>query len=304
MATARCSSAPTRWPWRRSPAASPISKTATGRSSTSREVHDLRRATNARSKRRVHEHRAVRRPDRQGQFPPFHAEGDLRAAGGDRRHAARADRPVHAAPCTCPNCPSRSATSAKVDDHRLRHRVLCRAGREILVRAHRPHAGRGRHRLGVPLPRAATCRKAARRSSISQSGETADTLAALRYCRAAAAEDHRHRQPAGKLDRARGRHRAADPRRAGDRRRLDQGVHHAARGAGGADRGAGAGPRHDRRGGEAALAAPARRDPVARRRGAEPRRAHPGDRRRDRARPATCSISAAAPPIRWRSKAR
>ena len=33
--------------------------------------------------------RAVGRADRQGQSPPFHEEGDLRAAGGDRRHAAR-----------------------------------------------------------------------------------------------------------------------------------------------------------------------------------------------------------------------
>ncbi len=64
----------------------------------------------------------------------------------------------------------------------------------------------------------------------------------------AAAEDHRRRQPAGKLDRARGRYRAADPRGAGDRRRLDQGVHHPAGGARGADRGAGQGARHDRRG--------------------------------------------------------
>ena len=64
---------------------------------------------------------------------------------------------------------------------------------------------------------------------ISQSGETADTLAALRYAARAGPEDHRHRQPAGKLDRARGRCRAADPGRPRDRRRLDQGVHHPAR---------------------------------------------------------------------------
>ena len=35
----------------------------------------------------------LRRADRQGQLPPFHAEGDFRAAGGDRRHAERADQP-------------------------------------------------------------------------------------------------------------------------------------------------------------------------------------------------------------------
>ena len=37
----------------------------------------------------------------------------------------------------------------------LRHRVLCRAGGEILVRALRQAAGRNRYRLGIPLPRRA-----------------------------------------------------------------------------------------------------------------------------------------------------
>ena len=40
-------------------------------------------------------------------------------------------------------------------DHRLRHRLLCRARRQILVRALRPPAGRHRYRLRVPLSRAA-----------------------------------------------------------------------------------------------------------------------------------------------------
>ncbi len=64
--------------------------------------------------------------------------------------------------------------------------------------------------------------------SVSQSGETADTLAALRY-----AKEQGQKiiaiVNAGELDRPRGRRRAADLGRPRDRRRLDQGLHHAAR---------------------------------------------------------------------------
>ena len=56
----------------------------------------------------------------------------------------------------------------------------------------------------------------------------------------------------------------------GDRRRLDQGLHHPARGAGGVYHRAGAGARHDRRRGRGGARRPARRDPVARQRGAAP----------------------------------
>ena len=40
-------------------------------------------------------------------------------------------------------------------DHRLRHGLLCRPRRQVLVRALRAPAGRHRYRLRVPLPRAA-----------------------------------------------------------------------------------------------------------------------------------------------------
>ena len=44
--------------------------------------------------------RRLRRADRLGQLPPFHAEGDLRAASDERRHAERANQPgdSHRAP--------------------------------------------------------------------------------------------------------------------------------------------------------------------------------------------------------------
>ena len=60
---------------------------------------------------------------------------------------------------------------------------------------------------------------------ISQSGETADTLASLRYCRKAGHADRRHRQCARIDHRARIRRDLADAGRPGDRRRLDQGLH-------------------------------------------------------------------------------
>jgi glucosamine--fructose-6-phosphate aminotransferase (isomerizing) len=105
---------------------------------------------------------------------------------------------------------------------------------------------------------------------ISQSGETADTLAALRYCRECGQKIIAVvNQPESSIARE------ADvvlPTLAGprDRRRLDQGLHHPARRAGGADRGAGAGARHDRRRDRGGARPSARRDPVARRRCAEP----------------------------------
>ena len=67
---------------------------------------------------------------------------------------------------------------------------------------------------------------------ISQSGETADTLAALRYAKIAGRAHARGGQRADLDDRARKRDRAADAGRSGNRRRLDQGVHLPADGAG------------------------------------------------------------------------
>ena len=247
---------------------------------------------------------AVRRADRQGQLPPLHAEGDLRAAGGDRRHAACADQPGDAQR-HLPELPFALGDIGKITIDRLRHRAITPAWsrkywleRIARIPVEVDIASEFRYRApAMPRDGAALF--------ISQSGETADTLAALRYCRDAGPEDHRDRQPAGKLDRARGRHRAADPGRAGDRRRLDQGVHDAARRARRVHGRDGAGARHDRRG-RARRRSPAQLAEI-------PSRASEvlhhderiqRDRRARSRRPATCSISAAAPPIRWRSKAR
>ena len=67
---------------------------------------------------------------------------------------------------------------------------------------------------------------------ISQSGETADTLAALRYAKGEGVHTLSRGQRADVDDRARKRDRAADAGRSRDRRRLDQGLHLPADGAG------------------------------------------------------------------------
>ncbi len=71
---------------------------------------------------------------------------------------------------------------------------------------------------------------------ISQSGETADTLAALRHARAEQQRIAVVVNVPTRLDGARSGPAASDPRGAGDRRRFDQGVHLPARGACGARR--------------------------------------------------------------------
>ena len=60
---------------------------------------------------------------------------------------------------------------------------------------------------------------------VSQSGETADTLASLRYAKSQGQHILCRRQCADFDDCARKRHRRADPGGAGDRRRLHQGLH-------------------------------------------------------------------------------
>ena len=107
-----------------------------------------------------------------------------------------------------------------------------RPRRQILVRALRPAAGRDRCRLGVPLPRgAARARRAgALHLAVGRDGRHAGG-AALRQG-AGPARSLVGRQRADLDHRARERRRGADLGRPGDRRRLDQGVHLPARGAG------------------------------------------------------------------------
>ncbi len=73
-----------------------------------------------------------------------------------------------------------------------------------------------------PMPEGGVC------IAVSQSGETVDTLAALRYAKAHRPDHPGGGQRAGKRHRPRIACRAADPGRPRDRRGLDQGLHHPA----------------------------------------------------------------------------
>ena len=139
---------------------------------------------------------------------------------------------------------------------------------------------------------------------VSQSGETADTLASLRYARAHKQHVLSDRQRADLEHRARKRHRDADARRTGDRRRLDQGVHLPAGGAGRAGDRRRPRARRARRKRREDAGARADRSAAAPDRGAGARAADRAAGARSRQMRATCSISAAAPAIRSRSKAR
>ena len=116
---------------------------------------------------------------------------------------------------------------------RVRNELLCRAGRQILGRAVRAGAGRYRCGVGVPIPRAGA--RARRAGAVHQpvGGDRRHARRASPRAQPGPA-DCRRGQRADQLDGARSRFAASDPCRAGDRRRLDQGLHLSARGACGA----------------------------------------------------------------------
>ena len=100
-------------------------------------------------------HARLEPPRRQGQPSPLHGEGDPRAARGRRPHARPLSRlrrrPLGAARGLAIDFASLDRLSITA----CGTAYLCRARRQILVRALRPAAGRHRYRLRVPLPRAA-----------------------------------------------------------------------------------------------------------------------------------------------------
>ena len=130
---------------------------------------------------------------------------------------------------------------------------------------------------------------------VSQSGETADTLATLRYAKEHEAARAVGRQRADLDHRARERRGDADAGRPRDRRRLDQGVHLPARGAAclaiAAGRARGVLSASD----EQQARARADRGAAPDGRGADARAADRDSWRAISPRRATCSISAAAP---------
>ncbi|KAJ8138275.1 hypothetical protein OY671_008512, partial [Metschnikowia pulcherrima] len=155
--------------------------------------------------------------DREGQLPPLHAEGDLRAA--DRRRPDVAQLPA-------PRGPDRRAAADRFrpvedqprDHRRSRHQLLRWHGGEISVRTLCAPARGHRCRFGIPLSRsgAGAGRPGAVHFAIWRDGRYAGCAAPSQGGRA----DHRRGgQRADEFDGARGGPAAADPRRSGDRRR-------------------------------------------------------------------------------------
>ena len=92
------SSPPTRWRWPASPTASSTSRRATSSTCSSASTGSARRSRRptlrAACRREVRTVQAHTGAAELGPVPPLHAEGDLRAAARDRRHARRACRRI------------------------------------------------------------------------------------------------------------------------------------------------------------------------------------------------------------------
>ena len=236
-ATARCMSAPMRLRWRRSPTRSAISKTATGWSSprSGAEIHDA--SGDGRAPRGA-EIASLGHADRQGQSSPFHGQGNSRAAGSRRPHARAITstwRPS-ASRCRC-SCRSISSTLERISIAACGTAYYAGMVASYWFERFAQSAGRGRYRLGIPLPRGAARARRSRdlRVAVGRDRRHAGVAA---LCARAQAARALGRQRADLDHRARKRHRDADAGRTGNRRRLDQGLHLPAGGAGGAgDRG-------------------------------------------------------------------
>ncbi len=93
----------------------------------------------------------AQRRGRAGAVPALHAEGDLRAAQGDRRHAGRRGRHQ-------PRAVRRRRVQGLQGgrpgaDPGLRHQLLLGQHRALLARGHRRHPDHGGDRERIPLPR-------------------------------------------------------------------------------------------------------------------------------------------------------
>ena len=163
-----------------------------------------------------------------GQLPPLHGQGDPRAAGGRRpyprplsRHGGDAAQALRLA--------GRSGELARMS--------IVGCGTAYMAGLVGKYWIERFARVPVEVDVASEYRyreapvdKGGLTIVVSQSGETADTLACLRYVKEKA-QDDRRRQCADVEHRAADRRLCADACRSRDRRRLDQGLHLPARGA-------------------------------------------------------------------------
>ena len=118
---------------------------------------------------------------RQGQLPPPHAEGDLRAAPRAGQHPGGKDRQAAGARARIRReCRRRFRPHPGGHHHRRGHQLLRGQYRPVLDRGACGHSLLGGDRQRIPLPPSPSSRPDSLFVSISQSGETADTLAALR----------------------------------------------------------------------------------------------------------------------------
>ena len=143
-----------------------------------------------------------------------------------------------------PEHPGGDAPRAAEGHHRrLRHVVARRPGRQVPDRGAGAGAGRSRLRLRVPLPQPDRREQRAgdRHHAVGRDGRHAGRAA---RGTAQGRQQHRHLQRRRQHGDARGRRHRLHARRPGDRRRVDQGVHLAARRAAAAGAVPGAGARH------------------------------------------------------------
>ena len=167
---------------------------------------------------------------REGRIQALHAQGDLRAALGGEGDRARTgvgrDRP--GLPAGDRNPGQGAARGGPCRDSRVRNVVAFRARRQVHDRVAGARPGRSRLRVGVSLSRPDRVEEHARdrHHPVGRDG---------RHARGAARgqeegrPEHRHLQRRRQHGHARDRRHGLHARRAGDRRRVDEGVHHAAR---------------------------------------------------------------------------
>ena len=167
------------------------------------------------------------RADRARRLRALHAQGDLRAARDAREHDARPPaRRGGDVEARRPEPDRRRAARVRQHrHHRLRHELALGADRRAHDRGADARSGRGRVRVRVPLSQPDRRTSGTLCIVISQSGETADTLAAMREAKRRGARTLGIVNVVGLDDRARGGRRHLHPRRSGNRRRVDQGVH-------------------------------------------------------------------------------
>ncbi|CAI8016144.1 Glutamine--fructose-6-phosphate aminotransferase [isomerizing] [Geodia barretti] len=190
----------------------------------------------------------------EGRLPALHAEGDLRAAVGGPRNV-RPGLPRRA------GHPDRTAPGRHPRGHPGLRYVLARRPRgQVPDRAARDGAGGGGLRFRVPVP-------GPHRDADDAHGGHHAVRRDRRYARRASRgprprrRDHRHLQRRRQHGHPRGRFHRLHPRRTGDRGRVDQGVHLAARGPASAGPLSGPDPRDASGGGRAP--APGRPEPPA-----------------------------------------